>query len=78
MRDRVAITILLAACVAGCTAPLRCGQEAAIGNATEPSALDGRLVRCSALDPKVAADDADCKGAWAEARQRILPTPSGK
>ena len=56
MRDRVAITILLAACVAGCTAPLR----------------------CSALDPKVAADDADCKGAWAEARQRILPTPSGK
>ncbi|MCR6736139.1 MAG: putative entry exclusion protein TrbK-alt [Afipia sp.] len=78
MRTRVAITILLAACVAGCSVPLRCGPEAAIGHATEPSALDGRLVRCSALDPKVAADDADCKSAWAEARKRILPTPSGK
>ncbi len=78
MDCRLALMVCLAACVAGCTVPLRCEPEAALGHVDGASVLDGRLMRCGALGAKAAADDADCQNAWAEARGRLLPTPSGK
>jgi conjugative transfer region protein TrbK len=80
MRNRVALTVFVfvATCLAGCTVPLRCEPDAALGQTEGSSALDGRLMRCLALGAKVAAEDPDCQNAWAEARQRILPPAAGK
>jgi conjugative transfer region protein TrbK len=78
MRCGVAFIVFIAICLAGCTIPLRCESDAVLGHAEDSSALDGRLMRCSALGPKAAPDDPDCQNAWAEARQRILPPPTGK
>jgi conjugative transfer region protein TrbK len=78
MRCGVAFIVFIAICLAGCTIPLRCESDAVLGHAEDSSALDGRLMRCSALGPKAAPDDPDCQSAWAEARQRILPPPTGK
>jgi conjugative transfer region protein TrbK len=73
---RTAVLSLIALTAAGCTIPLREARDEAPPPASDP--LDGRLLRCSALGPKAAADDADCQSAWAEARQRIQPPPMGK
>ena len=73
---RTAVLSLLALAATGCTIPLRQARDEAPPPASDP--LDARLLRCSALGPKDAADDADCQSAWAEARQRILPPPVGK
>jgi conjugative transfer region protein TrbK len=79
MRSRVvALIVFIATSLAGCTVPLRCEPDAVLGHAEGPSALDGRLMRCGALGAKAAAEDPDCQSAWAEARQRILPPPTGK
>ncbi len=78
MRSRVVLIVFVATSLAGCTVPLRCEPDAALGHADGSSALDGRLMRCSALGAEAAADDPDCQSAWAEARQRILPPPMGK
>jgi len=60
----------------GCTIPLRTDGTSSSG-ADDGTALDGRLSRCAALGDK-ASTDADCQGAWAEARRRILPLPLEK
>ncbi|WP_024920092.1 MULTISPECIES: putative entry exclusion protein TrbK-alt [unclassified Afipia] len=73
---RTAVLSLLSLAATGCTIPLRQARDEAPPPASDP--LDARLLRCSALGPKAAADDADCQSAWAEARQRILPPPVGK
>lgn len=73
---RAAVLSLIALAAAGCTIPLREAREEAPPPASDP--LDARLMHCSALGPKAAADDADCQSAWAEARQRIQPPPMGK
>lgn len=72
---RTKAVLLIALTAAGCTIPLREARDEA-PSASDP--LDARLLRCSALGPKAAADDADCRSAWAEARQRILPPSMGK
>lgn len=63
----------LALGVAACAVPLRSGDN----TPNVDAALDGRLVRCSALGVQ-AQDDADCISAFAEARRRILPEPAEK
>jgi conjugative transfer region protein TrbK len=73
---RTAALSLIALAATGCTIPLRQARDEASPPASDP--LDARLLRCSALEPKVAADDADCQSAWAEARQRIRPPLMGK
>ncbi len=73
---RTAVLSLIALTAAGCTIPLREARDEAPPPANDP--LDARLLRCSALGPKAAADDADCQSAWAEARQRIQPPLMGK
>jgi conjugative transfer region protein TrbK len=73
MDYRVAFILCAAACLTGCTVPLRCEPDAAPGRTDGVTALDGRLMRCGALGAKAAADDPDCQSAWAEARGRILP-----
>jgi conjugative transfer region protein TrbK len=78
MRCRVAFIVVIATCLAGCTVPLRCEPDAVLGHAEDSSALDGRLMRCSALGTQAAADDPDCQSALAQARQRILPPATGK
>jgi conjugative transfer region protein TrbK len=79
MRSRVvALIVLITTCLAGCTVPLRCEPDAVPGHADGSSALDGRLMSCSALGAKAATEDPDCQSAWAEARQRIVPPPTGK
>jgi conjugative transfer region protein TrbK len=78
MYSRVAFIVFIAICLAGCTVPLRCEPDAVLGHSEGSSALDGRLMRCSALGAKAAADDPDCESAWAEARQSILPPSTGK
>ncbi len=73
---RAAALSLIALVATGCTIPLREARDEAPPPVSDP--LDARLLRCSALGPKAAADDADCQSAWAEARQRIQPPPMGK
>ncbi len=67
---------LIGLATTGCTIPLREARDEAPPMANDP--LDARLLRCSALGPKAAADDADGQSAWAEARRRIQPPPMGK
>lgn len=71
MPRSLTIVFCLAILLAGCATPLRstAGDTAA---SNSDAALDGRLVRCSALGPQ-AQDDPDCVSAFAEARRRILP-----
>ena len=73
---RTKILLLIALTAAGCTIPLREARDEAPPPASDP--LDARLLRCSALGPKAAADDVDCQSAWVEARQRIQPPPMRK
>lgn len=73
---RTAALALIALAATGCTIPLREARDEAPPPASDP--LDARLLRCSALGAKAAADDADCQSAWAEARQRIQPPLRGK
>lgn len=70
-RAPLALAVLLL-CLTGCAASLRGGPEASASLSQADTALDGRLVRCSALGPK-AHEDPDCESAFAEARRRILP-----
>ncbi|HWV51666.1 putative entry exclusion protein TrbK-alt [Pseudorhodoplanes sp.] len=65
------IVSLIALLLAGCTTPLRSGDGGATVSNSD-AALDGRLLRCSALGAK-AQDDPDCVAAFSEARSRILP-----
>lgn len=66
---------LIALAATGCTIPLREARDEPPPPASDP--LDARLERCSTLGAK-SIDDPDCKSAFAEARQRIVPPPTGK
>ncbi len=72
---RTAPLLLIALTAAGCSIPLRQARDEAPPPASDP--LDARLERCSALGAKN-VDDPDCQSAFAEARKRILPPPTGK
>jgi conjugative transfer region protein TrbK len=65
------IVSVLAVLLMGCAGPLR-GSDSGAVLSNSDAALDGRLVRCSALGA-AAQDDPDCVAAFAEARSRILP-----
>ena len=71
---RTAPLLLIALTAAGCTIPLRDARNE-LAPAIDP--LDARLERCSTLGAKN-VDDPDCQSAFAEARKRILPPPTGK
>lgn len=77
MPSQVAAITGLILCLAGCTMPLRCGPDATASLSSDDAALDGRLVRCGALGVK-AHDDPDCESAFAQARRRVLPPPTGE
>lgn len=62
--------------LAGCAVSLR-GTDSGASPTSSDTALDGRLVRCSALGVG-AQDDPDCISAFAEARRRIVPAAPEK
>ena len=70
-------TLLLACALSGCTVPLSSWSSHPAVSPDDGTALDARLARCAALGAN-ASTDADCQGAWAEARRRILPVPAEK
>jgi conjugative transfer region protein TrbK len=75
-RTTLLVVAVALGALGGCTIPLRTDGTSSSG-ADDGTALDGRLSRCAALGDK-ASTDADCQGAWAEARRRILPLPLEK
>jgi conjugative transfer region protein TrbK len=72
---RTAAFSLIAITATGCTIPLRQARDEAALPASDP--LDARLERCSTLDSRK-VEDPDCQSAFAEARKRILPPPTGR
>jgi conjugative transfer region protein TrbK len=70
-------TLLLFGALNGCTVPLSSWSSRPAVLPDDGTALDARLARCAALGAN-ASTDADCQGAWAEARRRILPVPAQK
>jgi conjugative transfer region protein TrbK len=70
MRGPLFAIVFVALSLAGCALSLR-GADGDASVTHSDAALDGRLVRCSALGT-AAHDDPDCIKAFAEARSRIL------